>query len=60
MSTLQVVIADQHGLDVGRLIRVIEENYESVNGFPVRVTVGQGQYIDGLPEGTLVIKDDVR
>lgn len=54
---MQVTIADQHGVDVGRLAVLIEHGYRSVNGNPVDVTVGQGMYVDGLPEGMLVLKD---
>lgn len=54
---IQVTLADQHGLDVHNLIHVLEQHYRTPEGKRVRVKIGQGEFIDGLPEGYLRLVD---
>lgn len=57
MMRIQMLVADQRGLDVQSLIEAIERHYTTPAGSPVRVHVAQGLYLDGAPEGTLLLKD---
>lgn len=52
-NPLEVRIADQYGINRRSLIAAIEEHYRTPEGKRVRVKIGQGEYIDGLPEGWL-------
>ena len=54
---IEVKIADQHGVDVPRLIAAIQSAYLSVHGNPVKVEMGQGIYVNGVPQDTILLKD---
>lgn len=56
-APIQATIADQHGIDIHQLCQVIEAGYRSVNGHPVKVKIGQGLHIDGVPEGLIRLVD---
>lgn len=56
-APLQVIIADQEGVDVRQLIAAIEKSYRTPEGRHVTVKVGQGQHIDGIPNGMLRLVD---
>jgi len=59
---IEITVADQHGVDIGQLIAAIEYGYRSVHGNPVKIEIGRGVYVNGVPQGTILLKDrkDVR
>lgn len=54
---LQVLVTDQRGLNIPSLIRAIEDDYVTPDGNWVRVEIGQGEFVDGLPVGALRLVD---
>lgn len=57
MTTIQVTVTDQRGVNVLSLIEVIEGGYVTPEGGRVDVTVGKGLNVDGLPQGYLRLTD---
>lgn len=54
---IQVTVADQRGVNIGMLIRALEAAYLTPEGRNVRVKIGQGLHIDGVPEGLIRLVD---
>jgi len=55
MRPLQVLVGDSRGLDVHQIKRLIEAHYLTPDGHRVDIAIGQGQFIDGLPLGGLIL-----
>ncbi len=53
MKTRQVVVGFQKPVDVKALIKLLESAYGKGS-----VTVGQGQAMNGIPSGWLVVQND--
>jgi hypothetical protein len=54
---IQAVVTDQRGLNLASLVGAIQAAYRTPQGRRVKVKIGQGVYIDGVPEGTLRLVD---
>lgn len=54
---IQCLVFDQRGLDIARLAACIQTHYHTPEGRPVKVKIGQGEYVDGCPAGSLRIVD---
>lgn len=56
-APLQVLVTDQRGLDIRKLIEAIHLHYRTPEGRPVKIEIGRGIYTDGIPEGALRLVD---